>query len=230
MENEKRTKWEIGVAISKGKQSVSLLETYLKAVEPRLKPDEAVQHRANVAELEKRRSGQPEALVEQKSKTVGQDSAITELHDCVISIRNIVKSSNAPAAISKAYGVGEKVPPTVSGIMAASNMIVNAYNANAEWSNNAGIIEADMEEMATLQEVLGTADSVQESSKFTRKSKTMDKNTLQRAVEDEVTKISAVGVHVFAKKDPAVAALFAGLIPGSGGTAQPPADNNTPKS
>ncbi len=48
---------------------------------------------------------------------------------------------------------------------------------------------------------------------FTRKSKTMDKNILQRAVEDEVSKISALGQHVFLNKDAAVAKLFEDLIP-----------------
>jgi hypothetical protein len=43
----------------------------------------------------------------------------------------------------------------------------------------------------------------------------MDKNTLQRAIEDEVTKISGLGFHEYEITNPDVAALFAGLIPGS---------------
>lgn len=226
MNSTPKPKWDIGVAISKGTQSVTLLGIYKSNLEPRLKPDESAQHQANVVELAKRRSGQPEAIVDQKSKTMGQDDAIRELHGCVIHLRNIVKSSNPTAEIAKAYGVGESVTHSVSGVVAASNMVVTAYNENTEWSNNAGIIEADMEEVATLQEALGTADTEQESSKFTRKSKTMDKNVLQRAVEDEVTKIAALGTHVFIKKDPAVAALFADLIPSSGGQAKPAESTN----
>jgi hypothetical protein len=44
----------------------------------------------------------------------------------------------------------------------------------------------------------------------------MDKNTLQRAVEDEITKISAMGILEFQRKDPSVSRLFADLIPGKG--------------
>lgn len=60
---------------------------------------------------------------------------------------------------------------------------------------------------------LTTADDVQEKAKFERKAKTLDKNTLQREVENLVTKISAVGARVFRKKEPGVARLFEGLIP-----------------
>jgi hypothetical protein len=94
-------------------------------------------------------------------------------------------------------------------------MVITAYNSFTAWSNLAGIIEADIVEIQALTAQLSTVDVAQESSKFTRKSKTMDKNQLQRAVEDEVTKLSALGVHVFHAKDPAISALFAGLIPSS---------------
>jgi hypothetical protein len=214
MENQKKPKWEIGITISKGKQSVSLVGTYESDLQTRLQPDEANQHKANVAELEVRQSGQSETLVTQKSKTLGQDEAIDVLHASIINIRNIVKSVNPPGEISKAYGVGEKIIKTVVGVTAAANMVLTAYQANTGWSNNTGIIESDMEEISALKETLGQADDVQETSKFLRKSKTMGKNVLQRAVEDEVTKISALGILEFQKKDPAVATLFAGLIPG----------------
>lgn len=214
MENQKKPKWEIGIAISKGKQSVSLVETYATDLETRLQPDEANQHKANVAELEARQSGQSETLIAQKSKTLGQDEAIDELHTNIINIRSIVKSVNPSGEISKAYGVGEKISKTVAGVTAAANVIVTAYQDNTEWSNNAGIIESDIEEMSTLKETLEQADNIQETSKFVRKSKTMNKNVLQRTVEDEITKISALGVLQFQKKDPAVATLFADLIPG----------------
>ncbi|NOU16973.1 MAG: hypothetical protein HOO91_05380 [Bacteroidales bacterium] len=57
------------------------------------------------------------------------------------------------------------------------------------------------------------AEELQGNAMFTRKSKTMDKNIFQRAVEDEVSKISALGQHVFLNKDATVAKLFEYLIP-----------------
>ena len=214
----KRPKWDIGVAIAKGKESLSLLQTYSADLQPRLKPDEAEQLRANVAELEINRSGQPEMLVDQKSKTEGQNEAIDELLLTISGLRRLVRSNNPPAEILKSFGVGEQIIKTVSSINTAANLVINAYNNHSAWCADAGIIEADIEEIDALKERLKSADDTQETSKFTRKSRTLDKNTLQRTVEDEVTKISALGIHIFQRKDPAVANLFAGLIPGSSGS------------
>ena len=83
-----------------------------------------------------------------------------------------------------------------------------------EWANNdAGILDEDMEIIQADVLALNKADNVQEKSKFQRKANTMDKNTLQRSVEDHITKISVIGIRVFRRKDPAVVALFDGLIP-----------------
>jgi hypothetical protein len=214
MENEKKPKWKTGVTILKGKQSVSLLETYQVELQPRLQPDEAAQHKANVTELEARHSGQSETITAQKSKTLGQNEAIGDLRQTVVNVRSIVKSSDASGEIAKAYGVGEKINGIVSSVTAAANMVIAAYGSYGEWSTGAGILESDIAEIETLKQELEEANDIQETSKFTRKSGTMSKNVLQRTVEDEITKISALGNFVFAKSNPAVAVLFKELIPG----------------
>lgn len=216
MENDKKPKWDIASTIEKGNQSVSLVETYAADIVPRLQPDEMAQHRANIQELSNRRAGQTENLVDQKSKTLGQDEAIASLYGSIMSLRGLVKSNNTVTAeVLKAFGVGEKTSQTVNGVMAVANIVITAYKANTAWSNQAGIIEADITEIQELSSRVDQAESAQGASMFTKKSKTMDKNTLQRAIEDEVTKLSALGIHVLKTKNPAAAALFAGLIPGS---------------
>lgn len=216
MEIDKRPKWDIASTIEKGNQSVSLVETYAADIVPRLQPDEMAQHRANLLELSNRRAGQTENMVTQKSKTLGQDEAIAALYNTLMSIRGIVKGNvTATAEIVKAYGVGERNSQTVSGVTAGANIVISAYKAYTAWSNQAGIIEADITEVQELSARVNQAESAQGETMFIKKSKTMDKNTLQRAIEDEVTKLSALGVHVLKTKNPAAAALFAGLIPGS---------------
>ena len=80
-------------------------------------------------------------------------------------------------------------------------------------NTEAGIVEEDMADIQAEVEALSTADTLQEKAKFVRKATTMDKNALQRRVEDLITKISAIGIRVFRRKDPAVVPLFEGLIP-----------------
>ncbi|NVO11910.1 MAG: hypothetical protein HXX16_18275 [Bacteroidales bacterium] len=214
MTNDRKPKWEISATISAGNNAYTAAIKYRTDLEPRLQPDELEQLKANNTELEARRSGQTEHLVGQKSKTISQGDIATQLRNNIVSIRNIVKSnSTATPDIIKAFGVGEKVNHTISTVVAGGNIVVSAYKENTAWSNNAGIIETDIAEISHLVSRLTRAEELQGNAMFTRKSKTMDKNILQRAVEDEVSKISALGQHVFLNRDAAVAKLFEDLIP-----------------
>lgn len=211
-----RTKWEIGVAISKGNEAAQLIADRGSGVVERLKADDAPQLEANVAELGNRRSGQTEALVDQKSKTKGQDTAMDSLNETVMNIRRVVKSANSTPAIRKAFGVGERVNKSISSQNAAANLVKTGYEQYPEWSLEAGILPTDIEALEELQLQMGSADSTQETSKFVRKSKTMDKDSLQVAVEKMVTKISSLGILHYQNTDPALAAIFESLIPGMG--------------
>lgn len=214
MTNDRKPKWEIGATISAGYKAHTLAIRYSTDLEPRLQPGELEQFKANNTELEARRSGQTEHLVGQKSKTISQDDIATELHDNVVSIRNIVKSNcTVTSDILKAFGVGEIINSSINSVVAGGNIIVSAYKENTAWSNSAGIIETDIAEISHLVARLTKAEELQGNAMFIRKSKTMDKNILQRAVEDEISKISALGQHVFLNKDAAVAKLFEDLIP-----------------
>jgi hypothetical protein len=214
MSTEKKPKWEIGATINAGQNAHALALKYREQLEHRLQPDELEQLKSNTSELAMHRSGQTENLVIQKSKTSKQDESIITLQDTTVSIRNIVKNSsqNTPD-ILKAFGVGEKMTSTVSNAISGGNLVMAAYKTYTEWSNNAGIIEADIAEISSLVARLSSAGETQDNAMFIRKSKTMDKNVLQRTVEDEVSKISALGQHVFLHKDAAIAKLFENLTP-----------------
>jgi len=55
-------------------------------------------------------------------------------------------------------------------------------------------------------------EKVQDDSMYVRKAKTMDKNTLQREVEDEVSRLSSLGGRHYSK-NPTVRVQFEDLIP-----------------
>lgn len=211
----KEPKWDSGVAVAKGKQSLSLVDTYKTELAPRIAEEVKAQHVANVNELEIRLKNQDTNLSGQKSTTAAQDQTIQKVNQRVVSIRQIVTGANASVEIKNAYGVGSRIILTVIGVSGAANTIITAYNQFTAWSNSAGIIQKDIDELVALEEMLYSADSTQEKSKYARKAATMDKNTLQRAVEDGVTKISTLGIHEFELSNPPVAKLFADLIPSS---------------
>ena len=214
MSDLKSPKWEIGQTIYAGNQAFALANKYKSDIEGRLKPGEIEELGNKVSELERKRAGQLETLTSQKSRTQDQNTTVDTLHLDVIDIRNTVKGVSNNAGILKAFGVGEKIYKSVSTITAAGNMVLKGYEEHTEWANTeAGIVDEDMEIIQKGILAISKADNVQETSKFQRKASTMDKNTLQRSVEDLVTKISVTGIRVFRRKDPAVVALFEGLIP-----------------
>jgi len=92
MEDNKVPKWIIAEAISSGKASLRLLDSYGTELQTRLRTDEQPQHKANVEELETSVFGQKQTLTAQKSTTQSQDAAIKELNDTIVSIRNVVRN------------------------------------------------------------------------------------------------------------------------------------------
>lgn len=214
MNDLKLPRWEIGQTIYAANQAVALGNKYKVDIESRLKPGELDELGSFVPELEGRRAGQSETLTSQKARTQDQNITVDTLHQDVMDIRNTVKGVSDNTGILKAFGIGENIHKNVSSVTAAGNMVLQGYADHTEWANNeAGILDEDIEIINADVLALSTADTVQENSKFQRKASTMDKNTLQRRVEDLVIKISVTGIRVFRKKDPAVVPLFEGLIP-----------------
>ena len=218
MSTDKKPKWDIGVTIDVAPKAVKLADTYKTALEKRLQPDELEILKAGGEELRDRHSGQSETLTIQKSKTIGQEEAIRLINSRVVSIHGIVESAaTASPEIRKAFGIGTPINRSVDSVKAAANTVITAYNDNTDWSNMAGIINEDITELNSLLSNLSKVKDIQSDSMIVRKLRTMDKTVLQRTVEDLISKVSAIGVHVFAIENPAVAKLFSDLIPSSNG-------------
>jgi hypothetical protein len=211
----KGTKWGLNQTVEAGKESVSLTNENIAALEPRLEKDEAKQHEANVAELEERRSGQKQTLTDQKSKTGGQKAVISSINAQVVGIRKVVKSKNPTKEIELAFGIGLQIVKTVGGVTAAANIVKDAVQKFPAWSKAAGILDSDITRLTNSQKSLTAVEKTQDESMFTRKARTMGKNELQRAVEDEVTRLSALGSLEFQVSNPGLARMFENLIPSS---------------
>jgi hypothetical protein len=212
MADEKKPKWELSEALNSGKESLLLLETYGTELTPRLQVGEKEQHTANVAELEERQSGQKQTLAGQMSSTSSQDAVINNLNKTVASLRKVVMGNNSTEEIRKAFAIGTKITHSVSSATAAGKIVQDAYAKYPDWCKKAGILESDITAVSNLIKLLGTVEKEQDGTVYTRKSKTMSKNSLQRAVEDGSTRISVIGAHHFLS-NPAVAAQFDALIP-----------------
>jgi hypothetical protein len=212
MEKNNDTKWLLKDTIEAGKKSIQVMDSHGAELQDRLQADEWEQHKANVTELEFGQPGQKQTLADQMSKTKKQNDSILQLHQLVIAIRKIVMSRHPTKEVQTAYGVGQRITLSVASATAAGNILLDAYSNYKEWSKGAGILEGDITQVELLLKILLDDEKTQDDSVYTRTAKTMDKNSLQRAVEDEVTRLSAMGMLHFIK-NPAVAKLFADLIP-----------------
>jgi len=225
MKNSKQPKWELAATIHAARNTHALATKHLSSLNGRIAQPELDDLETKTDQLETIRVSISETLVNQKSKTLGQKQAVKALHKTVSAIRNIVKKDKtATPEIAKAYGVGEPMTKSVSNIQAAANIVLKAYEAFADWSHAAGIIDADRDTITSLLDRLDELAGKKDDAMSNRKNTTFDKNIVQREVEDEVSRISAIGVHVYINEDAAVAQQFEELIPSKGGTG----NGNTP--
>lgn len=216
MSTDKKPKWDIGVTIDVAPKAYKLADTYREKLEKRMQPDELETLKAGGEELRSRHSGQSENLTNQKSKTLGQDEVIRLINSRVVSIHGIVESAaTATLELRKSFGLGIPITKSVDSVKAAANTVIAAYNANTAWSNTIGIIDDDITELNSLLSNLTQVKDIQSDSMMVRKLRTMDKTLLHRTVEDLISKVSSIGVHVFGVENPAVAKLFKELIPSS---------------
>lgn len=226
MQVNTRPKWDIAATEQASTRAYELVTKYRSDIEPRLQPNTIDQLQEDMKELINRHSGQTESLTKQKSSTQDKNQSIRDLHNTIISIHDMVKAGNPDKDILQAFGVGTDIYiRSKSDNIAGANLIVDAYNNNKDWANSVGIIDNDIEELSTLLTDVDESQTSQGKAIFTRTAQTLDKNNLQRKVEDTVTQLSAIGAHVF-RKDPGTAQLFKNLIPGNGnnGSSAPQTD------
>lgn len=224
-------KWDIGTTIFRGHQAIGLLDKFPNDLSRRLKPEEMELLRTGVPELEMRQSGQPENLNLQKVSTQGKKQSLENIHTNIIDFRGMVKAATSDAQILKAFGVGENLNiKSPRDQRAAANMIINGYNTNSSWAKEkAGMLEEDLLELEAQSSKLTDVDSMQEQAKLNRKVKTIDKDVLQRQIEDLITKFSAVGIKEFRTKNPALIPLFEALVSSSSTPSEAPVQDEKPE-
>ena len=207
-------KWSLDDAITKGQKAYDLAVKYRVDIEKRLKPGVLDAFGVGVENLKAARDGQKTGMTSQKSRTARQDDAAAELSRELSDIREMIKASRAESTILKAFGVGEnRGGLSVKGVSADAKNVIAAYDDHKDWAlNEAGIIEEDISIVTELLSALSGADLSQEEEKTARKTATADKNTLQKKVEDTVTRLSAIGTKAFRRSNPETARLFEEII------------------
>lgn len=148
----------------------------------------------------------------QKEATLIVGATVNTMNDLCVKIRKIVRGSTRKGdEIRNAFTVDTTLENSMISKVQISGLIVEAYDKYKEWANSRGIIDQDIN---VLREGLNTVEESkmkQEEKKLARRLETAEKNTMQVALEKELSHISNMGKLVFEKDDPRIAKLFADL-------------------
>ena len=211
-------KWDISATLYSGQQGIELTEKYPGNLAARFKPDAFDQFKVDLAQLREYHTGQVETLNVQKTQTKGKDETAQLEHKKISKIRNMIKASTNDPQILQGFGIGTEIKSnSENSVIAAANLIINGFETFSDWAKTeAGILDTDIEELRELNTRLAGADELQGKAIAGRKANTVDRDALQRAVEDHITKLSAAGDLEYCISNPAVAKLFRDLIPSRG--------------
>jgi hypothetical protein len=87
-------------------------------------------------------------------------SALTAL---VLASRSVLMLTGQESAVRKAAGVGRKVSAkSVKSMLAAADMVIEAYGIYADAMRSAGVLPADVDTLIGMANALAAADKVQE--------------------------------------------------------------------
>jgi hypothetical protein len=201
METGKLTPRDKTSILKSATDALELVVKYRSSIESRLKPGEIEMFEDAVHEF----SGKKEPYKRVRTRT--REETADELYGCLRTILNLVKNNNPSGEIMKAYSIQDVTPDHIQEIIEAGRKIIRAFSTYKDWSmNEAGILMEDMDEINDM--ILELSGKAEPSGNIRLRDE-----ELSAGVIKEIRRISALGVHVYKKKDPAVAAIFEKLIP-----------------
>jgi hypothetical protein len=214
MDKKITTKWYSSDALDAAEEVYKLSTVNIEGLTGRLTQEELNNLQTNFKLFEGMFPKKKIIMVDQKSKTSGQGEQVDELRKMIANIRDMVRNAKTVTdEIAKAYDVGESYASSIVKAVAAGEVAINAYARFTTWSNKIGIIDTDIENVRNQIDLIKLAEKAQDTAIGTRKGNTLDFKKLQRSIEDEVTRISKMGVLAFRKKDSILASQFANIIP-----------------
>jgi hypothetical protein len=154
------------------------------------------------------------ARVQKKAATQEQNEVAEELSALVGAVRSVLKLTAQETAVRKAAGVGRKLTAkSVKTVLAAADMVIEAYGIYADAMRAAGVLPADVDTLIGKANALAAADQVQEGRKVASKLSTVERNKVQKRVEAGLMKLIAAAEMQFVVADPERVALYKALVP-----------------
>lgn len=220
MSQVKKPTWLVDVAVRVGEAALKLSMDHRAVLDSRLPAGTIDRLGADLAVLRDMAAGASVARATKSSATLTQKEACRAGLHLVAAIRSAVRDARpADKALHKAFGVGVRVKDKkVSSVEAALQTILDAAAREPEAAAEVGLRPEDVEEVRLAKAALGAADTSQEVKKVSAKAATSDRDGAHLRVEALVRRIIGASRLAF-RGQPAVARMFADLVPASRGSA-----------
>jgi len=153
------------------------------------------------------------SLVHQKVSTGKKNLILDSMKDTCISIRSRVrKSKTSTEELKHAFTVGIALRPTLKTVLQIAEAIQYGYKQHSKWANSIGIVDTDMEELQKGMNTIYEIKQNQEERKLNRQLETITKDTMQYAMEKNMSDVSEIGYLVFKRENPSIAKLFKSIM------------------
>jgi len=211
-----------------GQQTLGLAEKDKAKLEPRLRAGTLGGLKEDLPLLGDTVDGQKTAGVVKKSATRSQGDLAAKLATRLQALRDVAHLTGLPRDVQLAMGVGKALRPgVVRSVTSGADAMINAYAVHTDAMRAAGVLPADLEEIAALRLSLLSADELQEDRKLTAKEKTALRNQVQARVEEAIKLIVAAATLALAD-DPERLAMYRAQLPASKAGAKPVAKRPSP--
>jgi hypothetical protein len=144
--------------------------------------------------------------------TAEQRDLIQQGHTRVQAIRTMIQMARAPKGIQRAYGVGQKVVPTLhTSVTAALQQIVKRATDAPEEAAAIGLGPVAMADLTSFLATLNAMDKSQEETRAAAPLSTKERNLVANRILQTVAIIAGAGMLAFAG-DPTTHASFEALV------------------
>lgn len=207
-------KWKEANALERGKEAHRLATLHKAAIEERLPAGCADGLEADLALLGASAVERGAAATRKKGRTGAKLDAAAAGKDFVSTTRNAAKRTpGIGAGVLKSLGVGEDVSKKSDKAVAkAMKAILDELGENPALVQTLGMLQSDLDDARKIQEKLAGAAKAQQEAGVESKQKKLDRDAVQRRIEDAVDLISSRGALAFRAGDQVVRQQFDALV------------------
>lgn len=133
----------------------------------------------------------------------------TDLKKMVSNVQRVVfRNKNISLSVKKAFGYGLKFGRSYIDFTAKADIILNAWQLHKELASSAGVMQWQIDTIATRRKEIVHAKAMQQSAIEKKKEASALKNKMQRKLGEKIYELSNIGTCIFFELNPELCKQF----------------------